>query len=282
MMEPNNDDVVVAAVAAAVDVDDDDEVIGNDAAAANDNNINADPDVNDNNNDDNEDEDDEPESDAASSDDENEDMDEINDDDEDDDVDDAEDADDFVVPDPSERNRICNKVMSILLHREEFPTPLRDSKIVEFAQQFLDNVGAEIEKFVTDTRTIDEGYQGLDSDRDTEAEVTTMLGFYPEVLTQTDEKWNMVPIQCLPTMIDNDGRSMCNTRAVSFVHLFIVLAMQYNSFEEHERGGLLIEDEDGKNTLHFLVTKTHPYHQQRENCQFIDSIYLAVLIRLRQ
>ena len=287
MMEPNNDDVVAAA-AVFVDVGDDDEIVGNDAAVANDNNVNADPDVNDNNNDDiddgndNEDEDDEPESDAASSDDESEDMDEINDDDEEDDVDDAEDADDFVVLDPAERNRICNKVMSILLHREEFPTPLRDSKIVEFAQQFLDNVGAEIEKFVTDTRTIDEGYQGLDSVRDTEAEVTTMLGFYPEVLSQTEETWNMVPIQCLPMMVDNDGRSICNTQAVSFVHLFIALAMQFNSFEEHERGGLLIEDEDGKNTLHFLVTKTHPNCQQRENCQFIDSTYLAVLIRLRQ
>ena len=48
---------------------------------------------------------------------------------------------------------------------------------------------------------------------------------------------------------------------------FAELAIKFNSFEEHERGGLLIEDEVEKNTLHYLV---------------VDSIYLAVLIRLRQ
>ena len=137
--------------------------------------------------------------------------------------------------------------MSILFRREEFPTRL-DSKIVQFAQQFLDTVSTEIHDMVTDTRTVEEGYQGLDSERDTEAEVTTMLGFFPEVLTQTAERWNMVSIQCLASMLDQGGKSSCSTKAVSFVHLFAELAIKFSSFEEHERGGLLIEDKVGKNT----------------------------------
>ena len=48
---------------------------------------------------------------------------------------------------------------------------------------------------------------------------------------------------------------------------FAELAIKFNSFEEHERGGLLIEDEVGKNTLHYLVTKTNQLYQQREDHQ---------------
>ena len=110
----------------------------------------------------------------------------------------------------------------------------------------------------TDTRTtVDEGYQGLDSDRDTEAEVkivTIMLGFHPEVLTQTAKRWNMVSIQCLPMILDDEDICSCNTTAVSSVPLFAELAIKFNFFEEHDRGGLLIEDEVGKNTFHYLVT----------------------------
>ena len=142
--------------------------------------------------------------------------------------------------------------------------------MVEFAQHFVKGIGDDIKDMVTDTRTVENGYPGLDSDRDTEAEVTTMLGFYPEILTQTEDRWNMVPIQCLPMMIDHDCRFVCNTKAVSFVHLFIELAMQFNSFEAQKRGGLLTEDEDGDNTLTFLVTSSHQIYQEQEDPQFID------------
>lgn len=178
--------------------------------------------------------------------------------------------------------RLINRAIAILHDRRDGSVRGR-TRIVELAQQFVEGVGDDIQEMITDTRTIKKGYQGLDSERDTEAEVTTMLGFYPEVLTQTEERWNiMVPIQCLASMFDHDCKFVCNTKAVSFVPLFAELAIQFNSFEAHERGGLLRKDEDGDNVLTSLVTSSRRIYQELEDPQFIDSIYLAVVSRLRQ
>ena len=80
---------------------------------------------------------------------------------------------------------------------------------------------------------------------------------------------------------DNDDQIMINVKAVSFIPLFVQLAIEFNSFPNEERGGLLIEDNGGHNVLHDLVETSHSFcdeeHQQR-----VDTTFLAVLIRLRR
>ena len=127
---------------------------------------------------------------------------------------------------------------------------------------------------ITDTRTVDDGYQGVDSDRDRdmEAEVTTMLGFYPEVLTQTKEQWNSVPIQYLASTFDNENIFLCNTKAVSFVPFFAELAMKFNSFEEHERGG------NGK-SINLLIRYILPYSFGDDN-RIIENVRIVYQINL--
>ena len=98
-----------------------------------------------------------------------------------DDGDEDADAVDDLFHDPAVKERICNGAMAILLNRLNFPSPQRDRAIVRFAQQFINNVKEDIHKTITDTRLIEEGYDGLDSERDTEKEVETAIRCCPEV-----------------------------------------------------------------------------------------------------
>jgi len=85
----------------------------------------------------------------------------------------------------------------------------------------------------------DANYRGLDSSRDTEAQVETALRFFPEVISQPcwedgdedegedEDEDEEYPIQRL-----------CNNRkALSFIAGVARLAIEYHSFEDHERGG---------------------------------------------
>jgi hypothetical protein len=69
--------------------------------------------------------------------------------------------------------------------------------------------------------------------------------------------------------------------AVSFVVLFAKLAIEFNSFADEERGGLLTENGIGENTLIRLVQSSHKlcdedYHQR------VDTEFLEVLVQLRR
>ena len=108
---------------------------------------------------------------------EHEDEEEEEEEDEDDDDDDADDEDDEqedVVVDPVEINRLFDKVAAIIQQRDNLPVRTR-TNMIRFAQQFLDNVRDDIHDMITDTRTEEEGYDGLDSERDTNEEVETAL-----------------------------------------------------------------------------------------------------------
>ena len=195
-------------------------------------------------------------------------------------------ADEAVDDDDEEQTanqrRLINKAIFILQERLEFPWQTRN-KIVELAQQFVDGVGEDIHDMITDTRsTEEEGDEGLDSDRDTETEVEKAIRYYPESLTQRGGEFGDFPCHCLPIMVDNTtGECVVNVKAISFVYLFVRLAIEFNSFEEEERGGLLTEDDSGKTVLHCLMCCSHPSYgddHQRNG----DTICLAVLLRLRQ
>ena len=181
--------------------------------------------------------------------------------------------------------RLINKAISLLQERLGLPNRTR-TKIVELAQEFVDGVGEDIKDMITDTHTVEEGYEGLDSDRDTEEEVEKAIRFYPESLTHRGGKYNDMPCQCLPTMFHNTTDDfVVNVKAISFVHLFVRLAIEFNSFAEEERGGLLlsIEDVTIKNVLHYLMMTSSPHPSHGDNHQRnADTICLVVLIRLRQ
>ena len=211
----------------------------------------------------------------------------LDDDDNEDDDEDAEDGDD--VFDPAEGERICQEAMTLLQNRLNVPSRLRDRTIVRFAQQFINNVKDDIYKMFTDTNREEEGYEGLDSERDTEAEVETAIRCDPDVLTREDERFGntqeddrsgLYPIQCLTIMEGDNRKLLCNVKAVAFVPLFARLAIEFHSFYETERGGLLVEDGVGDNVLHDLMHSSD--HKDDHYHQHVDTTFLAVLIRLRQ
>ena len=84
---------------------------------------------------------------------------------------------DFALLDNVHRNQICQKVMSILQQREKFPSQQQET-VVQFAQQLLKNVKHDVKDMITNQWTEGEGYNGLDSNIDTEVQVSTALGFY--------------------------------------------------------------------------------------------------------
>ena len=207
---------------------------------------------------------------------------EHDDDDNDDDNDNDDDDDDDSILDPADIQRICNKVILVIQHREALPSRLRDRTIVKFAQQFLDNVGDDLLDMITDTRTDEAGYDGLDSDRDTEDEVVTAIRLIcPEVLVVEHGTDFMNPIHYLIGTRSDDRCTIYDTKAVSFVPLFAQLGIEFNLFEEWERGGLLVQLLTGRNVLQSLVETSPSSHDERIHQRF-DTIFLNVLDRLRQ
>ena len=240
MMEPNNDDIVVEAV---------------DDADGGNNDEDADDD-----DDDNEEEVEEEEE-------------------EDDEEEEADDEEEDVVLDPVEINQLYDKVAAIIQQRDNLPVRTR-TNMLRFAQQFLDNVRDDIHDMITDTRTEEEGYAGLDSERDTEAEVSTALGFFPQTLSERGRRFGLYPIHCILAMSD-DTKWVCNVQAVSFVHLFALFAIERNLFEADQRGGLLIGDGHGDTVLSEIVTSSSGSHNE-DHQQLVDTAFLALLVRLRQ
>ena len=207
----------------------------------------------------------------------------------------------FVILDPAEQDRICTKVIAILQQRFAFPSQQRECKIVQFAQEFLDNVGHDIQTMITDPRIVTSGegnaqrsqYRGLDDTRDTEAEITTAIGFYPHLLAERAGPNNMYPIQYLPHLLDTGTVYLSSIKAVSFIYIFAKLAIEYNSFEEEERGGLLIENSNGVTVLQTLLAtptrvpsddmlRTLSINDVDQYRRRVDTKFLETMIRLQQ
>ena len=78
---------------------------------------------------------------------------------------------------------IVDKLIPILQRKGEFSLRSRN-KINELARAFLENLGNDIHDMLCDDDVEAEFLIGLDSDRDTEAEVETALRFFPELLSR--------------------------------------------------------------------------------------------------
>ena len=96
------------------------------------------------------------------------------------------------------------KLRKVLEQAENFPVRQR-MKINQLVDYFLSKLEEDIYRMVTDQRIID--YRGLDSERDTEAEVETALRIFPHTLRRRkrDESGNnltLYPIHCLSLKTD--------------------------------------------------------------------------------
>ena len=170
-----------------------------------------------------------------------------------------------------------DKLITVLQQKKE--VPLRtSSKINESACQFLQKLGNDVHAMICeilcDNATDPETYSGLDSDRDTEAEVETILGFFPEVLARRrvrvrdadedahddadDDDEVVYPIHCL-SHVSGLCIHLCNLKAISFIPLFVRIAIKFGCFAVEDRGGLLCDDCNGNNVLRLLLISIRTY-----------------------
>jgi len=172
------------------------------------------------------------------------------------------------------------KLMSILEDRDDFPLRQR-TKINELTKEYLTKLENDIHAMLCDkTNCIGNNYyHGLDSDRDTVAEVKTAIGFFPEVLarrkqtTGDDDDQGNYPVH----YVIHYKSVNLNLKAVSFLPVLVQLAIKFNQFAEEERGGLLVRNTYGDNALQLLL-----YNFGSDHNELTDIRLLAVLLQLRQ
>ena len=211
--------------------------------------------------------------------------------------------------DDRQRRRLV--VIESLLRKELFPLRQR-IKINDLIDAYHTNLTDDVHDMITDQRT-GEQYEGLDSDRDTIEEVTSIVRLIPEVLQkrkptrwawgendeedESDEdeinagEWVDVdddddgdyPIQCLSFLRGNEGDAFINLKAVPFIHLFAQLALEYDSFDESKRGGLLIPGEYNFNNIMLnLVNNNFLKTYSEDDFHRADEVRTNELLRLRQ
>ncbi|OEU06225.1 hypothetical protein FRACYDRAFT_255571 [Fragilariopsis cylindrus CCMP1102] len=211
------------------------------------------------------------------------------------------------------------QIMSVIGQKENFSFRTRNIMDI-LIKEFLHKVETDIHEMLCERIECEYGlnYHGLDSERDTESEVETTIRCFPDVLTRRrklyvrDEQdyWNYYqefdededekragdeyeeedyPIQYLVCYRPvNDCFWDCNMKAISFVHLLARLAIEFGSFEEKDRGGLLCQTDYSNNG--FLLQDDHNSHNvlqnlmnyNQEHNEAADNKYLQVLIQLRR
>jgi hypothetical protein len=198
----------------------------------------------------------------------------------------------------------------LILERKYAECPFRTKKKIDrLVDAFLEELEDDIHHLLCnmkddnaptaddDSDSDSDEYYGLDSDRDTPAEVETVIRLFPRILSR------MVivqgghggvrigcPIHYLSYIINDSMRCfLCNLKALSFIPLLARLAIEFGSYDEHQRGGLLIKDtdppaQDGRTVLNWLMlsdcsSKTLSYEERTE---LVDNEYLQVVIQLRR
>ena len=204
------------------------------------------------------------------------------------------------------RKRRTLQLISVLQKKDDFFLQTRN-KMDVLVEEFLNKTRDDIHNMLCDNTDPGSGehYLGLDSDRDTEAEVETAIRFFPEVLSkrkEIDMMWDededeideegeivhlvedLYPIQLLGFTYRNRPEVQCNWKTVSFIPLVARLSKEFGLFEVEARGGLLCED-NGRNVLQNLIFSDGSerlYNYDDKHYESIDGKYLQVLIQLRQ
>lgn len=186
-------------------------------------------------------------------------------------------------------------VVESLLRKDQFPSRQRTT-MNELVDDYYVNLDDDIHDMLCDQLWVDDDeYRGLNNERDTVAEVETALRVFPKLLSRRskfvwdDKEGDLVdaedaegdyPIQCLSSML-HTGDFTCNVKGLSFINVLARLAIEYKSFCVHERGGLLINDDDSYNAFENLARGCHPLFDE-EHRRRIDEEVVREYVRLRQ
>ena len=178
---------------------------------------------------------------------------------------------------------------SILKKKRKFP--LRNRKKIDvLINEFLEKLGDDIHKMLCENEFAEaDTYDGLDSDRDTEEEVETAIRFFPDVLSGTTGDLHYPIKELAIARGEDDGYWQCKVKTVFFIPIVARLAIEFDLFEEDERGGLLCEYTGGDNILHLLMytdqtiltDQTTKRHHQEQH-EVVEDKFFQVLIKLRQ
>jgi hypothetical protein len=164
---------------------------------------------------------------------------------------------------------LLKKMILVLEQKETFPLQTRN-KTDELVENFLEELGNDVHTMLC---------SGLDSDRDTEAQVEAIVRVFPGVLTR--RHMAQYPIELLAFARNEDRVWQCNVKAVSFIPTFARIATEFDLFTEELRGGLLCEDNDGDNILQHLVLSSN-LSLGRDHNRIVDETFLKVLTQLRK
>jgi hypothetical protein len=78
------------------------------------------------------------------------------------------------------------KLISVLEGFDEIPFQTRN-RTDELVEEFLENLEDDVHDMLSGSSINSDNYRGLDSNRDTEEEVETIVRFFPEVLSRRKE-----------------------------------------------------------------------------------------------
>ena len=181
-----------------------------------------------------------------------------------------------IVNTAAAKQRRLLKLISVLEKKAKFSLRTRN-KTDELVENFLANLEDDVHDMLCANNTEAENYSGLDSDRDTEAEVEAIVRVFPEVLTRKNPcgPEDYYPIQLLAFALDEYGNWHGNKKSVSFLPILARLAIQLGLFQEQYRGGLLCNDIYEDNVLQQLMHNCGPEHPDG------DDKCLQVLLELR-
>jgi hypothetical protein len=188
-----------------------------------------------------------------------------------------------IISTAAAKQRRLLKLISVLEKKAKFSLRTRN-KTDELVENFLQELGDDIHDMLCANNTEAENYSGLDSDRDTEAEVEAIVRVFPEVLTRRkyDDENFYYPIQLLTFALDEDGDWQCNEKSVSFIPILARLAIEFGLFEEDKRGGLLCEDGKINVLQDLMLSDGQTELPNQEHNEYLDTKQLQVLIQLRK
>jgi len=154
------------------------------------------------------------------------------------------------------------------------------NEIIELEDEFVPDMEKVLFKILSCSNNLYDKYHGLDASKDPKELLETALRLFPNVLStkgcivedldeghlneensEKDASKQYYPIQVLP---------WSGVNAVSFIPTLAKVANEFGQFGREDRGGLLLEDENGNNVLQKLAmndsSKKYRYHEFLDDC----------------
>ena len=153
------------------------------------------------------------------------------------------------------------ELISVVLERKKKVPKRTRNKIDKLVEKFLQDLEDDIHEMLCCNNDDPDDYCGLDSSRDTVAEVETAIRLFPDVLSRHSQRnfydnddpvervvYYLHPIQCLSSNLLRISLMTC-----SFIPVLARLAIEFGTFERHLRGGLLNQNFKWVTVLEDLV-----------------------------